>query len=280
MFCAYRSFVVAALIAILLWGCSSVDKRIQDADFLAKNANMQKSLIRTDGFYITAFSKLSERTKPVNVYIEGDGFAWASRDRLSVNPTPKNPLALKLATKDDSPNIIYIARPCQYTSFEIDKLCAPKFWSGSRFSKSVISSVNDAINSILNDENAKVNLIGYSGGAAVATTLAAKRDDVLSLRTVAGNLDHIAVNKYHNVDLLDDSLNPSDYINEIANLPQYHFSGEKDKIVPPFIATDFTNAVNGKNKCAQNDVISGATHHLGWQSNWEKLLKRKFSCAG
>ena len=51
----------------------------------------------------------------VNIYIEGDGRAWLNKNRPSLDPTPKNSLALKLAEIDPAPNVIYLARPCQYS---------------------------------------------------------------------------------------------------------------------------------------------------------------------
>ena len=40
---------------------------------------------------------------------------FADGSANSDNPTPVNPMLLKLATMDKRPNIVYIARPCQYT---------------------------------------------------------------------------------------------------------------------------------------------------------------------
>ena len=40
--------------------------------------------------------------------------SWVDRFTPSSNPTPTNPLAFKMALVDESENIIYLARPCQY----------------------------------------------------------------------------------------------------------------------------------------------------------------------
>lgn len=47
---------------------------------------------------------------------------------LSNSPTPKQPLALQLAERDAHPNVVYIARPCQYTSHALDLHCVPEYW--------------------------------------------------------------------------------------------------------------------------------------------------------
>ena len=46
-------------------------------------------------------------------------------------------------------------------------------------------------------EQDKLELIGYSGGAAVAVLLAARRNDVKIIRTVARDLNHELMSEYH-----------------------------------------------------------------------------------
>ena len=95
-----------------------VPKRLAVADGMALKNMMQRSLVETDGFSIMSYQRITNPAKQVNVYIEGDGFAWAAPGRLSVNPTPKNPVALKLASLYKSENMIYLARPCQYVDLK------------------------------------------------------------------------------------------------------------------------------------------------------------------
>lgn len=46
----------------------------------------------------------------LRVYIEGDRHAWLSRTRLCADPTPHNPVALKLALADPAPGpLLYLA---------------------------------------------------------------------------------------------------------------------------------------------------------------------------
>lgn len=94
-----------------------------------------------------------------------------------------------------------------------------------------------------------INLVGYSGGGAVAVLLAARRHDVSSLRTVAGNLDTEYVNRIHDVSAMPQSLNPVDVAQTISGIPQVHFSGEDDSIVP--IAVTRLFVVRANTKCAQ-----------------------------
>jgi len=78
----------------------------------------------------------------------------------------------------------------------------------------------------------KIHLVGYSGGGAIAVLIAARRKDVLTLRTIAGDLDPPSLAEYHHTTPLQGSLNPTMAIPKILNLPQQHFSGGKDKTVP------------------------------------------------
>lgn len=82
-----------------------------------------------------------------------------------------------------------------------------------------------------------VVLTGYSGGGAIAVLIAARCKDIALLRTVAGNLNHVAVNRLHRVAPMPDSLNPADVASEIAAVPQLHFSGDTDRIVPSVVPT-------------------------------------------
>ncbi len=274
-----RQLVCVALLGIFLAGCSSLPKRIKDADSIASNVGMQKQEVDTGSFLLTTYYKITDKNTPVSVYIEGDGFAWASSDRLSVNPTPKDAFTLQLAAADPAKNIIYIARPCQYTPLAQDKTCAPKYWSGSRFSEVVVDSVNKAISHYSAQmPKAQINLIGYSGGAAVAVLVAARRNDIASLRTVAGNLDHVAVNKFHNVDNLDDSLNAIDVAEKLASLPQYHFAGVADEIIPVSVIKSFAEKSENGSGCIKVSAVNGATHYSGWKEHWTELLAQPVAC--
>ena len=280
-----RQPFILAVLCLVLGGCvfsgGAFEKRLDLAEAIAAGAGMQELQVGTGPFILTTYYKITNKNAPLSVYIEGDGFAWASRTRLSANPTPKDAFALQLAALDNSPNVVYIARPCQYTPIVPGDNCVPKYWSGSRFSEEVVTSVNRAISHYAKQFNKpSINLVGYSGGAAVAALIAARRGDVSSLRTVAGNLDHVAVNKYHKVDYLDNSLNPVDISNKLKNLPQYHFVGVDDEIIPLSIVAKFAKKTNQGGNCAKVHSVNGATHYSGWKNLWPALLQRPVSCEG
>lgn len=126
----------------------------------------------------------------LRVYIEGDGHAWQSRTRPSADPTPHNPVGLRLALADPSPApLLYLARPCQYARGEVLRHCATRYWTSARLSEEVISSLDAAVSAAKAHSGARhVALVGFSGGGGAAALLAARRRDVVFLGSVAGNL--------------------------------------------------------------------------------------------
>ena len=205
------------------------------------------------------------------VYIEGDGSAWDSHSRLSADPTPHDTLVIDLAAKDPSPNVVYLARPGQYVCAGASR-CDSAYWSSRRFSEEVVAAMDSAIDTLKRASNATgLSLVGYSGGGAIAVLVAARRDDVTALRTIAGNLDHEAVNAFNEVSPLKGSLNPIDVAPALARIPQRHFAGSDDDVVPPFVARSFVREMGDAND-ERVTVVRGATHTKGWRERWEELL--------
>ena len=214
------------------------------------------------------FKALSEN---IRVYIEGDGRAWETRGRLSDDPTPSDPVALRLATADSSDNVAYIARPGQFPAPD-SAGCDPTYWSARRFAPEVVEAFDRIIDMLKIKSGARrVELVGYSGGAAIAVLVASRRSDVVALRTVAGNLDTKALSAYHQVSQLDGSIDPLDVAQKTAHIPQRHFVGSKDTIVPSSIAESFVRR-EGDINFTRITVVSGATHKDGWCERWKELL--------
>ena len=108
-------------------------------------------------------------------------------------------------------------------------------------------------------------------GAALAVLVAAERDDVFSIMTVAGNLDTDAFCRHHRVSPLTGSLNPLDAASRVAHIPQRHFIGSKDTVVPGFIAKSFVEK-EGDAGNGSITTVDGATHTNGWRRRWKELL--------
>lgn len=244
----------------------------QQATRLADVHNFKQTRIYTKPFNLSAFHKLIEmKTQdPLTIYIEGDGHAWLSRTRVSADPTPHNPLALKLAMLDPRPNVVYLARPCQYG--EPNEACKPAIWTDERFSECVIASMNAAVSFLKHKYQASnIHLVGFSGGAAVAILIAARRNDVRHITTVAGDLDHEALSAFHKTTPLKKSLNPKQVSRKIAHIPQHHLIGDKDPIVPLFLSEMFVNTMPNKAHIKRT-IYKGFTHHEGWEDVWKHYI--------
>ncbi len=253
--------------------------RQDTAQRLAAPAFMVKREIPASPFLLTAYERVNNARKPVQVYIEGDGYAWISKKQRSLNPTPKNPVGLHLAAFDNAENVIWLARPCQYTGkLDENALCSSDYWGSKRYAPEVLKSFNRALNNIKGTYGVtEFHVIGFSGGGTIAALLAAERDDILSLRTVAGNLDHRAHSAFHNVSVLKNSLNPVDYAPTLSRIPQVHFIGGQDEVVPPKILHSYMQAL-GDTSCVHYEFIQEASHMKGWGNKWPELLKIKATC--
>lgn len=279
----YLRFIILFITLSQLSACAHL-KLTQAQLTKAEQLGFKTDLIHTQHFIITGLSAQKENLlSPMELvtYIEGDGRSWINRDTVSNNPTPLNPFALQLAMSDSRRPIVYLARPCQYTPHNIDKNCNPDVWTHSRYSKQAVQATSEAIDfykskfKLTNRD--KIHLIGYSGGGGIAALVAAIRQDVKSLITVAADLDTAAMQAYHHTTHLTNSENPLDVAEKINNIPQCHFSGELDKTVPPHIAGGFIKKMTIPN-CAEQFIQPKANHYQGWIEHWPLLINQKLKC--
>lgn len=269
----------AAALLLANTGCTGLS-RTETANHFTAPAHMIEEKIPADPFLLTSYERILQPGGVADVYIEGDGLAWLGRTTKSLDPTPTNPIALALAAQDPSNNVIYLARPCQYSKLiDPTKSCSNDYWTERRFSPDVIASMNMALDYLKTKFGLNgFHLIGYSGGGAVATLLAARRNDILSLRTVAGNLDHETVNNDHHVSPLIGSLNARDVAAKLATIPQHHFLGAQDQVVTPDVYQSFRKAM-GESHCIRMSLVPEANHEQGWTEHWPSLLQQPVDCA-
>jgi predicted esterase len=261
----------------LLSACNRLDltKRLTTADDFAKSNGFRKEFVQADGFSFTAYSKVNDPKQPYNIYIEGDGLAFLNRYTVSDNPTPTKLMLFKLASLDKRPNVIYLARPCQFTSLEFNPKCNdPKYWTSDRLSEESVAAMNQAVAKL--SQSKPVNLVGFSGGGAIAVLIAARNTKVSTIITIAGNLDHVAFNSHHHYSPMHNSLNPIDYAAKVKHIPQLHISGSKDTRVPSFITQSYV--ATSASQCVQGEIIQGASHETGWDKVWTNILARPLSC--
>ncbi len=267
------------LIALFAGGCSFTP-RAEIAARLAESGGLRRVEIAAGPFILTAFARVTQKGRPATVYIEGDGHAWLGRHTPSLDPTPDDPVGLKLAARDGGPNVIYLARPCQYSRMAAPVACPVKYWTAARFSPVVIKTMNDELDILKQHYGfGKINLAGYSGGGAVSVLLAARRHDVATLRTVAGDIDSAVMGQMHGLSPLTGSLAPEDAERAIAHIPQIHFIGGKDTVITPAIYQGYKE-MSGQGACVARHIVADATHNGGWARVWPALLKEPFPVCG
>lgn len=250
--------------------------RYETAKRLAMPSFMLERHIKADQYTLTAWERIHKRGGVATVYVDGDGLTWSGTETDSHDPTPTNPVALHLATRDNSQNVIMLARPCHYTALADGTSCAAQGWKDSRFSPETVGAMNAAISNIKKKYDISAfNFVGYDGGATMVALLAAQRDDVKSIRTVAGKLD------YSQTDLMKDATmdhyDAATIAPKIADIPQQHFIGAWDEIVTSNVYDSF-KAASGNSPCVKASVVKETTHDKGWVSRWPELLKAPLNC--
>lgn len=245
-----KTFV--SLFYLYLVGCSSIEV---PPDFVYKE-------IDTSSFKIASWQKITNLKQPLKIYIEGDGHAFRADGRVAQNPTPRGTLLREIAFGDKHPNVVYLARPCQFVK---DDLCRPEYWSSARFSPLVLDAEYEAVKS-LSGKN-ELTLVGFSGGAQVAGLLAVKYPDLQigKLVTVAGNLDVKSWVEAHDVLPLTESEDLAQYRDEYSAFKQVHYIGMKDTNILPEITINFVKRAEDIRK------VKAATHNKGWEAAFEAI---------
>ncbi|MBS1198963.1 MAG: hypothetical protein H6R18_2748 [Proteobacteria bacterium] len=201
------------------------------------------------------------------VYIEGDGAAWPTPYHPPVDPTPSDPLALRLAVQDVTSNVVYLGRPCQYLSSAALADCPARFWLGHRFSPQVLSAYQEWLDRFKRQYGVReFRLIVYSGGGVLASLLAGQREDVVQLVTVASPLDISAWVRHHDLSPLKDSLDPVQYLSRLPPRST-HLVGGADDIVPAHVVQGAMDRLGGEVR-----VIKGYDHVCCWSRDWRKFL--------
>ena len=210
------------------------------------------------------------------VYIEGDGTAWQTRSRTSADPTPRDPVALRLALRDSSPGILYLARPCQYLYRERLGRCHPSLWTTARYSQDVVEAMDHAIAVSKRSTGDRLTLVGYSGGGVIAGLLSARRSDVDRVVTVAAPLDVRAWTDHHAVSPLASSFVPDALEPDGAPLCAFHLHGGRDVIVPPAVVEAYRrrNAREG----LRFFTVPDFDHRCCWARDWPELLAMTRMC--
>lgn len=199
----------------------------------------------TDDYTIAFWRKDMSDTAPVHIYIEGDGHAFDGYGRPTADPTPRSSTVRDLALRDAAPNVVYMARPCQYI---MSPSCNVHDWTDGRFSENIITDMSNAVKFVARGR--PIVLVGYSGGAMITGLIIKNNPDINVKKwvTVAGVLNHADWTQYFGDAPLSHSLN----MDVLPHVSQLHYVAEKDKVVPVALSRKWTGG--------NMEVIKNATH--------------------
>jgi pimeloyl-ACP methyl ester carboxylesterase len=258
-----------------LAACSSADMapRARKATLLARDAGWSQHVIALASFDIASVSSPTGASDLLTIYIEGDGLAFVDRATASDDPTPIDPLALRLALAGPQRPAAWLARPCQY-AVDHARNCGPAMWTSRRYAPEVVESLDRAIDTLKSAAGAhRVVLVGYSGGGVVAALLAARRSDVAGLVTVAANLDLGYWVQRDGLAPLTGSLDPVAVAGRLAAVPQVHFVGGRDRVVGADVVRAYVARLPSPNRAVVVE-IADYDHRCCWADNWPALLAR------
>ena len=208
--------------------------------------------IQTDSYKLASWQKITDKSQPIRIYIEGDGYAFNYAGQPTNNPTPRGTFLREIAFNDPNANVVYLARPCQFVK---DKHCTQKDWTTGRFSQDIVNSTTQAIKKISGKQ--EIILIGYSG-SALLSGLVIKQNPQLPVKkwiTIAGVLNHTKWTEDLNLPPLKDSID----LEKLPAVPQLHLIGDKDTTVSYKLTESL---VDNKNLI----VIPSATHDKGYEN--------------
>jgi pimeloyl-ACP methyl ester carboxylesterase len=263
---------VIVLFVAAAWGLAACDTffvaRHKKAEHIARQAAWEYHPIEAPPFRLAAWVSPRHRaSETLIIYIEGDGLAFLGSRTVSPDPTPDDPLALRLAVSHSGGGVAYLARPCQYVG---GPSCSPAYWTSRRYSPEVVAAFATAIDELERITGAgRVVLVGYSGGGAIAALVAARRSDVAGLVTVAGNLDIAYWVRRDGLTPLAGSLDPAD---APLALPQVHFVGGNDDVVGPDVVRSYLRRT-GAPPAARVVEENRFDHACCWAEAWPRLSR-------
>ncbi len=266
-------FAAACLAACT--GCATQDSWLQTPDERARVvlAANQFELLPASPQGLAALHAAKGNPQRLTIFIEGDGASWPRPSVPPFDPTPAKPLSLLLAVSHaNAPSqvdeaVAYLGRPCQYLLPGDLASCPVAWWTLGRFGTVPLRLMNERLDELkAQAPNAKLRLVGYSGGGAAAALLAAQRSDVACLVTVAAPLDTEAWTLAKKVSALSESQNPLDVADTLRGIPMTHFSGSNDDVVPAGVNQRFMLQAH-----TLEVMKPGFDHDTQWIKAWPSL---------
>jgi hypothetical protein len=203
----------------------------------------------------------------LRIYVDGDGEPWIRETRVAIDPTPANPVLLRLMHDATHP-AAYLGRPC-YFGTATDQECAQRWWTFDRYGQVVVDSMCNAANRVSRELGAQtVGLVGYSGGGAIVVGMSACTEKLVAVSTIAGNLDPQAWAEHHGYSALNDLAPLEPAATGQYHVDEAHWQCRDDRNIPPPI-TDGYFAVR---ESAIRHIIDSCSHSTGWERHWPQII--------
>lgn len=223
----------AAVLVCCLIGCTPLPIVSEHSETVSfAQVELQRRVVTSSRYQHVVFFESLDATRngPTWIFIDGDGNAWLRGGRVAEDPTPEDPIALRLLVQQEDPGL-YLGRPCVFGTVDSDPACVPGVWVVDRYAEDVIASMHDAL-ARLGLAQVPVVLVGYSGGGVLARALARRLERAVGVITIASNLDVAAWAAHHGY---TDRLVPRDPLIDSALPPhivQLHVFGDRDENAP------------------------------------------------
>ncbi len=257
------SLIAAVLAATVTSGCAI---KHTDLETLASTAEIKPEVLPSTPFPLQGMLPEAGDYDRLRVYIEGYG------PSTNNDPTPTNSLVARLAVDDKRPSV-YLARPCQFVKTEA---CNPESWAEKRLGQEVIASYESALNGLkARFNNTQFELVGHADGGAIALLLAAERDDVVGVQTIAGNADTDAWGDVNKPGSLNGSKNPTEQAKRLSNIPQRHIVWSNETPAAGIETPDYMTQLQGK--CTE--IVEVQANYLeSFEKPWKKLSGTPYAC--
>lgn len=234
---------------------------------LSIEANLESQWLDTGRFqHLVLWNEL--RGNHLRIYVDGDGTPWIRTTRVAIDPTPANPVLLRLMHDATHP-AVYLGRPC-YFGTSTDQECNERWWTFDRYGQVVVDSMCAAANRISGEVGAStVSLVGYSGGGAIVVGMSACTERLVSVTTIAGNLDPRAWAEYHSFAPLNDLSPIATAASSQNRLKEAHWQCRDDLNIPPSVTDEYFAGRAG----AIRHIIDDCSHSTGWKSHWSQIIE-------
>ncbi len=218
--------------------------------------------VKTKNITLATWRKNVKPFQKLRIYIDGNAYTTGF---IHKRPKMYADVAMQLALKDSFPSIAYLGRPCYFIE---QSVCKPVIWEEGKYAPEIIEEMKDVIQGWQKKYNLKeVEFVGYDGGAAIALTLATRLRNIKVTRviTIAGILDTKTDAMYRDEDIFTDSVNPANETYLLSRIPQVHYVGGKDKVVPIIFTQNFVKKLPNPIS-VQIKRLSNADHE-----NWNEF---------